>query len=255
MSNLTYPLPPIVIILLTPSTSAFVNTVCGKLASKLGLAKNIFIRSSQIPLSMLIGEETNDSKVYISFEATENLSRLAVESNNPLIILDTYFAQHDSDMAALHIGKICALSGNVELRGSIERMMKSRRQEALINDATYRTDSPAYRAAIATCYDDKMQITGKGVLARGEPGIQGKVRDRFVNDNRSVIALVTTDRQSGFDRQLALVPFKGAVLNMCSSFWFEQTKDIIGNHLLSTPHPYVSIARQCKPFPIEFVVR
>jgi len=69
------------------------------------------------------------------------------------------------------------------------------------------------------------------------------------------LALVTTDRQSGFDRMLAQVPFKGAVLNLTSAFWFDQTKHIIPNHLISVPHPYVSICRKCKPFPIEFVVR
>lgn len=38
-----------------------------------------------------------------------------------------------------------------------------------------------------------------------------KVRDTYVCDD--AIVLVTTDRQSAFDRQLAKVPFKGAVLN------------------------------------------
>ncbi|CAN0503079.1 unnamed protein product, partial [Laminaria digitata] len=38
-----------------------------------------------------------------------------------------------------------------------------------------------------------------------------QVRDTYVCDE--AIVLVTTDRQSAFDRQLARVPFKGAVLN------------------------------------------
>ena len=104
---------------------------------------------------------------------------------------------------------------------------------------------------IASCYDGKLQITGDLVPLEGRQ--RGKVRDRyFLND---CLAMVTTDRQSGFDRQLALVPYKGAVLNLTSAFWFDQTKDIIPNHLISVPHPYVSIVRKCKPFPIEFVVR
>ena len=90
--------------------------------------------------------------------------------------------------------------------------------------------------------------------SEGFPNRQrGKVRDRY--DLGDFLALVTTDRQSGFDRMLAQVPFKGAVLNLTSAFWFEQTKHIIPNHLVSVPHPYVTIARKCKPFPIEFVVR
>jgi len=54
---------------------------------------------------------------------------------------------------------------------------------------------------------------------------------------------------------LALVPFKGQVLNLTSAYWFEVTKDMIPNHLLSVPHPNVSIVKKCTPFPIEFVVR
>ena len=83
--------------------------------------------------------------------------------------------------------------------------------------------------------------------------IVGKVRDRY--DLGEKLALITTDRQSGFDRMLAKVPFKGQVLNLTSAYWFEQTKDIIPNHILSIPHPNVSIVKKCTPFPIEFVVR
>lgn len=78
-------------------------------------------------------------------------------------------------------------------------------------------------------------------------------RDRY--DCGKHLALITTDRQSGFDRQLALVPFKGQVLNLTSAFWFEQTKHIVENHIVAVPHPNVSIVKKCKPFPIEFVVR
>ena len=58
----------------------------------------------------------------------------------------------------------------------------------------------------------------------------GKVRDQY--DLGNSIALITTDRQSAFDRVLASVPFKGQVLNLTSAWWFEATKDIISNHLL-----------------------
>jgi len=81
----------------------------------------------------------------------------------------------------------------------------------------------------------------------------GKVRDRYELQN--VLALLTTDRQSGFDRMLAKVPFKGQVLNLTSAYWFEETKDIIPNHIMDVPHPNVSIVKKCTPFPIEFVVR
>lgn len=82
----------------------------------------------------------------------------------------------------------------------------------------------------------------------------GKVRDTYeVGDGR--LLLITTDRQSGFDRLLGAIPYKGQVLNRTSLYWFEQTKQIIGNHVLSSPHANALIARKCTVIPIEFVVR
>jgi phosphoribosylaminoimidazole-succinocarboxamide synthase len=82
----------------------------------------------------------------------------------------------------------------------------------------------------------------------------GKVRDTYdLGDGR--LLLITTDRQSGFDRMLGAIPFKGQVLNRTSMYWFEQTRGIIGNHVLSSPHANALIARKCTVLPIEFVVR
>ena len=81
----------------------------------------------------------------------------------------------------------------------------------------------------------------------------GKVRDQYDLDNK--IALITTDRQSAFDRVLASIPFKGQVLNLTSAWWFEQTKGIINNHVIDVPDPNVTLAKKCNVFPIEFVVR
>jgi phosphoribosylaminoimidazole-succinocarboxamide synthase len=82
----------------------------------------------------------------------------------------------------------------------------------------------------------------------------GKVRDTYeMSDGR--LLLVTTDRQSGFDRLLGAIPFKGQVLNRTSLYWFEQTRDIIGNHAIASPHANALIARKCTVLPIEFVVR
>lgn len=82
---------------------------------------------------------------------------------------------------------------------------------------------------------------------------KGKVRDSYDLGDR--LLLITTDRQSAFDRVLANIPFKGQVLNQVSAFWFEKTKHIVKNHVLSIPDPNVTIATKCKVFPIEFVVR
>ena len=81
----------------------------------------------------------------------------------------------------------------------------------------------------------------------------GKVRDQY--DLGTQMALITTDRQSAFDRVLASIPFKGQVLNLTSAWWFDQTKDIIPNHIINIPDPNVTLAKKCKVFPIEFVVR
>jgi phosphoribosylaminoimidazole-succinocarboxamide synthase len=82
----------------------------------------------------------------------------------------------------------------------------------------------------------------------------GKVRDTYeVGDGR--LLLVTTDRQSGFDRLLGAIPFKGQVLNRTSLYWFEKTRGIIGNHVIASPHANALIARKCSVLPIEFVVR
>jgi phosphoribosylaminoimidazole-succinocarboxamide synthase len=81
----------------------------------------------------------------------------------------------------------------------------------------------------------------------------GKVRDQYALGNK--IALITTDRQSAFDRVLAAIPFKGQVLNLTSAWWFEQTKGIINNHVIDVPDPNVTLAKKCNVFPIEFVVR
>ena len=85
------------------------------------------------------------------------------------------------------------------------------------------------------------------------PKKTGKVRDQY--DLGDKVALITTDRQSAFDRILASVPFKGQVLNLTSAWWFDQTKDIIPNQVIDVPDPNVTLAKKCDVFPIEFVVR
>jgi phosphoribosylaminoimidazole-succinocarboxamide synthase len=67
--------------------------------------------------------------------------------------------------------------------------------------------------------------------------------------------IVTTDRQSAFDRLLANIPFKGQVLNQTSAWWFHRTKDIVPNALVGVPDPCLTVMRKCDVFPVEFVVR
>ena len=81
----------------------------------------------------------------------------------------------------------------------------------------------------------------------------GKVRDIY--EYKDKLILISSDRYSAFDRNLALIPFKGEVLNKVTTFWFEKTKDIIPNHMLSAPDPSVIVAKKCKVLPVEMVVR
>lgn len=82
---------------------------------------------------------------------------------------------------------------------------------------------------------------------------QGKVRDIYVQDDKRI--LITTDRQSAFDVILGTIPFKGAVLNLLSKFWFDKTKHIVPNHMISVPHPNVMVTKNCKGIPVEMIVR
>ncbi len=83
--------------------------------------------------------------------------------------------------------------------------------------------------------------------------IQGKVRDIYIQKDKRVI--ITTDRQSAFDYVLGQVPYKGAVLNLLSAWWFAKTKKIVSNHLLEVPDPNVSIVKNLKGIPVEMIVR
>lgn len=82
---------------------------------------------------------------------------------------------------------------------------------------------------------------------------QGKVRDTY--DLGDQLLLITTDRQSAFDKVIAAIPCKGQVLNLTSAWWFKQTESIVPNHMIALPDPNVMLAKKCKVFPIEFVVR
>src|SRR3990167_4366490 len=72
----------------------------------------------------------------------------------------------------------------------------------------------------------------------------GKVRDVYISKDK--ITLISTDRHSSFDRIIAHIPFKGEILNRTSLFWFGETRDIIKNHILSTPDPNVVVVKKCK---------
>lgn len=98
---------------------------------------------------------------------------------------------------------------------------------------------------------------------------RGKVRDIYeVNDHLLIIA---TDRISAFDIVMPNpIPGKGIILTELSVFWFQKTRDIIDNHLVSTNlddfpaqcRPYreelegrTMLVKKAKPLPVECIVR
>ena len=83
---------------------------------------------------------------------------------------------------------------------------------------------------------------------------RGKVRDNYdLPDGRRI--LIASDRLSAFDRILCAVPFKGQVLTQTARHWFEATRDLCPNHVLSYPDPNVVIGRRLDILPVEIVVR
>ena len=101
------------------------------------------------------------------------------------------------------------------------------------------------------------------------PHRQGKVRDIYEVDDR--LLMIATDRISAFDYVLASgIPDKGKVLTQLSAFWFEQTRDIVPNHVISTDVAHYPVefradaallagrsmlVRKTSPVPIECVAR
>jgi phosphoribosylaminoimidazole-succinocarboxamide synthase len=81
----------------------------------------------------------------------------------------------------------------------------------------------------------------------------GKVRDNYTKGG--VRTLVVSDRLSAFDVVLGTIPWKGQVLNQLASYWFEETKHIAPNHVIDVPDPNVTRAVECRPLPVEMVMR
>lgn len=96
---------------------------------------------------------------------------------------------------------------------------------------------------------------------------EGKVRE--VYDNGDSLIMVATDRISAFDNILKnKITDKGAILTQMSKFWFDYTKDVVPNHMISVDvndmpeffhkDEYKDRSMKCKKLkmlPIECIVR
>ena len=81
---------------------------------------------------------------------------------------------------------------------------------------------------------------------------RGKVRDIY--DLGDYYLLVSSDRISAFDVIMNEgIPNKGKVLNKISEFWFEFSKDIIDNHIITTNVD--EYPEQCKNYKNELLDR
>jgi phosphoribosylaminoimidazole-succinocarboxamide synthase len=126
------------------------------------------------------------------------------------------------------------------------------------------------RAAAAIERPGDPRAAGSAVHAAGFVR-SGKVRDLF--EIGDCLLLVASDRLSAFDVVLPTpIPDKGRVLTGISRFWFDQTADIIPNHLLGTspddlPAGYTDeagarelrgrmmLCRRANVLPVEVIVR
>ena len=84
---------------------------------------------------------------------------------------------------------------------------------------------------------------------------RGKVRDVY-NINDDILVMVATDRISAFDVVMTkAIPYKGQVLNQTAAFFFDLTKHIVPNWIISSPHTNVTIGHRCVPYQVEIVIR
>ncbi|ONI35259.1 hypothetical protein PRUPE_1G526100 [Prunus persica] len=122
--------------------------------------------------------------------------------------------------------------------------------DVLINSARKEEVIGAIKNSSSHCLSEtNLHLTVPGLKSK----TRGKVRD--VYDSGDYLVMVTTDRQSAFDRILASIPFKGQVLNETSLWWFDKTQHITSNAVVLAPDENVTIAKKCSVFPVEFVVR
>ena len=88
----------------------------------------------------------------------------------------------------------------------------------------------------------------------------GKVRDLYRLDNGNLL-MVASDRISAYDFSLSPgIPDKGEILTRMSLWWFEQLKDLVPNHVISTDVPErvrgrALICENLDMFPVECVAR
>ena len=101
----------------------------------------------------------------------------------------------------------------------------------------------------------------ESLLAQGFSFVhQGKVRSLYGTPEGHLL-VVASDRISAYDWVLSTpIPDKGRILTSLSLWWFDQLKDIVPNHVISTDVPdavagRAMVCQRLDMFPVECVAR
>ena len=167
-----------------------------------------------------------------------------------------------SENAALAAIKVCGLF-NKELSNKIKDYKENMIKKLHINDVKNKYNNE--KLSIASYTENNMTSDLNPLLSFTRNGEEikithlknGKVRDMYEKDHvKNNLILYASDRLSAFNRDIAIIPYKGVVLNKVSNWWFEKTKHLVPNHIVNNDFSNRMVeVKKCTVFPIEFVMR
>jgi phosphoribosylaminoimidazole-succinocarboxamide synthase len=239
-----------------------VNRICSAHKSSINLIKilNEYEQNNNVLCYITISDKSNilsafvdghTSKLVISNPSIGDLNMHDLYSSTsvtpgvaPLVILG-------ASNCALAIVKIAAIR-YPQLTCSVNKYHDINRQKLRIMDVMNK-----YRNVYidAKKYNQWKENKNNDYLNDYEFVRSGKVRNIYKSTYQDTLLISSSDRLSAFDRHICDIPYKGNILNSISVWWFDQTKDIVPNHLIKQLNSTDIIVKKCKPILIEFVVR
>jgi len=151
----------------------------------------------------------------------------------PLLILGSY-------NATIAVLKIC------KLKSIVRELQEDNKNKILIDNLKY---NYIFTSIDFNIKNENIDLNKYSLIR------SGKVRDIYQSKEcENILLLEATDRISGFDRFLENVPYKGTILNNITTYWFNETKHIIENHMIRSFKNSMTV-KKCKVIPIEFVIR
>ena len=145
--------------------------------------------------------------------------------------------------AALAALKICGLLRK-DIQTSIRDLHEKNQIKLIMADISVK---------YLNIFQNNLPLSIKYDLPFGEPIKSGKVRDLY-NVDEKTLKIYTSDRLSSFDRVIGDVKYKGYVLNNITGFWFDLTKNLVPNHMISYNSNSMTV-KKTTPIMLEFVVR